>query len=63
VSGRGDELRELVVGHGSAVDPEAIDCDGLRGTFFRVVVIGTHDERATVDPLHGRLVVRVDLGR
>ncbi len=52
VSGRVDEARELGVRHEPAVDPEAVDGDGVRRPFFRVVLVGTHAERAARDPGH-----------
>src|SRR5215831_8107218 len=49
---RVDEGLELSVRHWRAVDPEAIDRDAMRRRLLRIMVVGSHAERATGNPDH-----------
>src|SRR3954447_12605841 len=54
MAGFSDELGELVVGHGEAVDPEAADTDLVRRRLLRIVTVRPHQEGAARDPDHVR---------
>ena len=46
------EAREFFIGDRMAVDPEAVDADVVRRSFFGIVAIGAHRERAARDKGH-----------
>src|SRR5215469_570065 len=52
MASRVDEGLELSVRHRRAVDPEAIDRDAVRRRLLRIMVVGSHTERATGNPDH-----------
>src|SRR5215831_2077488 len=54
VTGRVDELAELIVGDRGAIDPEAVDRDAMRWSLFGVVLVRSHAEGAPGDPRHLR---------
>jgi hypothetical protein len=58
VAGGVDELLELRVGHFGDVHPEALDRDGMRRGFLRVLLVGlvrAHREFAAGNPDHARI--------
>src|SRR5262249_21125819 len=52
VSRRPDELPEFPIGDGMAIHPERADRDTMGGSFFRIVLVGSHPEGAAWNPVH-----------
>ncbi len=52
MAGRLDEAPELRVGDRCGVDPEAVDRNGVRRRFFRIMVARAHAESAAGNPNH-----------
>ena len=54
VSGFVDEFAELPVGNGSAIDSEAVHRNRMNRRLFRIMLVGSHAERAAGYPDHVR---------
>src|SRR5215831_13607762 len=47
-----DELAKLFIGHRVPIHPKAIEGHLMRRSFFRIVLVGSHEKRAARDPDH-----------
>src|SRR5207247_2221252 len=57
IAGLRDKTRELFVGHGVPIHPEAGDGDLVDGSLLRIKLFRSHAERPALDPGHVLLVL------